>query len=733
MKKFVSTAYFLSLFLLILIMARNAQTRDKESFNISRTMKEVVWNIAKEMKDIPLGHGSIHELVEAMANNPDIYRKAARASRIVVCGKGYDLASGLRSNFPSGEELHSIYKAMIDTGMIDKYEQKNVFNTMKYVQVGKWDFRLLPERIRKKIDAIHQIAASSDPNKLVSALLRSGDMASLSHEFYGAGPLDRNTPPQKERSLKKKAETRPSPIQGLRSESARSTWARTYGDPYYDYAMSIQLTNDGGYVVAGYSALNYGPYYQDAFVMKLSSEGEIQWQRAYDGAASASSIKQTTDGGYVVAGYTSANDITDYDFWVSKLDSSGDIEWQQAYGGSEGDWANSIWQTTDGGYIVAGMTKSFGAGDYDLWILKLSSSGAIEWQRAYGEQEDDIGESIQQTSDGGYIVAGGTTSFGTEVHDYDILVLKLSVAGDIEWQKTYGKASSESAHSIQQTADGGYILVGDGTVQDNIIVKLSSAGNIEWQRTYWGNSEDRLRSIKQINDGGYIAAGYTCSFGGRSYDAWLIELTAAGDIVWQFVYGGEESEMGMDVGQDQDGRYIVAGYTWSFGAGNSDILVLKVSPSGGIEKFPEIARGSSAIVSEASLAAQDMNIVPQETTITALVVSVTSYSTNKQNQLVFSPPSNFMAKRILNRSLSQAEYIDLLTWTANPNNSDLNIVKHRVYQIEYYAGKRLLAELDPDNLEYLIMNVPKSAYREYAVSNVNDKNEEGMLAFIEVR
>jgi uncharacterized delta-60 repeat protein len=730
MKKFVFTAYFLSLLLLILIIAGSAQTRDKEFFSIHRTMKEVIWNIAKEMRDVSVGSGSVSELVEAMANNPNIYRKAARASRIVVSGKGYDLAGGLPSDFPSGEELHSIYRAMIDTGMIDKYEQKNVFNTMKYVRISKWDFRLLPERIRKKIDAIYQIATSSDPNKLISSLVSNGDITNRSHKLYGSGPLDRSIPLQKEKSLKKKSEARPGPIQSLKSELARSTWARTYGDASYDYAMSIQQTSDGGQIVAGYSLLFLAPGYQDAFVLKLSSGGEIQWQRAYDGADTVSSIKQTIDGGYVVAGYTSANDITEYDFWISKLDSSGNMEWQQAYGGSDGDWANSIWQTTDGGYIVAGMTQSFSAGDYDLWILKLSSSGDIEWQRAYGGNGHDVAESIQQTSDGGYIVAGGTSSIGAGLYDY--LVLKLSAAGDIEWQKTYGKTWSESAHSIQQTADGGYILAGDEPGRDNVIVKLSSTGNIEWQRTYWGDSEHRVRSIKQTNDGGYIVAG-TTSYAGRAYDTWLIKLTAAGDIVWQCVYGGEKDEIGMDIDQDQDGRYIVAGYTWSFGAGNSDILILKVSPTGEIEKFPEITRVSNAIVSEASLVAQDIDFVPQETTITAFIMSVTSYSTNKQKRLVFSPPSNFMGKRILNRSLSQAEYIDLLTWTANPNNSDLNIVKYRVYQIEYYAIKSLLVELDPDDFEYLIRNVPKSAYREYAVSNVTDKDEESMAAFIELR
>jgi len=547
-----------------------------------------------------------------------------------------------------------------------------------------------------------------------------------------SGSLDKRDPFQKENTLKKKTEKRRRPIQRLRQAFSRTTWARTYGDLYYDYAKSIKPTSDGGYIVTGYSTLTFSPHSYDASIIKLSSDGEIQWQFGYDGADSASSVRQTIDGGYIVAGTTTTNDITKNDFWVLKLDSAGNIEWQRAYGGGYGDWASSIWQTADGGYIVAGTTVSFSDGDDDIWILKLSSSGDIEWQRTYGGYDHDFAESIQQTSDGGYILAGGTRSFGAGI--YDFLVLKLSAAGDIEWQKTYGETGSESAYSIQQTGDGGYILAGEDG-RDIVIVKLSSTGAIEWQRAYsfWVGSNDHACSIKQTDDGGYIVAGYTYSFGDRGCDIWLIKISSTGDIEWQRTYGGEENEIVTEIDQNTDGGYIVAGYTWSFGAGNSDCLILKVSSSGEIEKFPELTRVTSALAEEASFVAQDIDIIPQETNIIAISPSVTSYIAFKKNRLVFSPPINFSARRVLNRSLSQAEYIDLLTWAANPNNSDLNIVKYRIYKTDIYSWpKSLVAELDANILKYLVRNVPKSINRTYAVCGVTDKDEEGMQVSIEV-
>jgi len=207
-------------------------------------------------------------------------------------------------------------------------------------------------------------------------------------------------------------------------------WAKTYGGSSSDYVKSIQQTTDGGYIVAG-STYSFAAGVIDFWVLKLDSSGNVTWQKTYGGSGgdSASSIQQTTDDGYIVAGYTNSFAAGVIDFWVLKLDSSGNVTWQKTYGGSESDFASSIQQTTDGGYIVAGSTHSFGAGDEDFWVLKLDSSGNVTWQKTYGGSGGDSASSIQQTTDGGYIVAGSTHSFGAG--SSDIWILKLDSSGEI--------------------------------------------------------------------------------------------------------------------------------------------------------------------------------------------------------------------------------------------------------------------------------------------------------------
>ena len=263
------------------------------------------------------------------------------------------------------------------------------------------------------------------------------------------------------------------------------TWQKTFGGKNDDEANSIQQTTDGGYIVAG-STESLGTGGKDVYILKLNSKGEIEWQRIFDGGSNdqATSIQQTTDGGYIVAGWTESFGFGYYtDIYILKLNSKGEVEWQKTFGGEYDDGAKSIKQTTDGGYIVAGWTKSFGSGEGDVYILKLDSKGEVEWQKTFGGKYDDEANSIQQTTDGGYVVAGWTKSFGSAWWE-DVYILKLNSKGDLEWQKTFGGGDDDVATSIQQTMDGGYIVAGwtksfGSGGEDAYILKLDSKGEIE--------------------------------------------------------------------------------------------------------------------------------------------------------------------------------------------------------------------------------------------------------------
>ena len=314
------------------------------------------------------------------------------------------------------------------------------------------------------------------------------------------------------------------------------------------------------------------------------------WQKTYGGSDSgdeASSIQQTNDGGYIVAGWTSPLATGSYYVYIIKIDSNGNMKWEKTFGGSNADWAFSIQQTIDGGYIVAGRTSSLGAGSYDVYIIKLDSNGNMKWEKTFGGSSDDYALSIQQTSDGGYIVAGVTWSFGAGSADF--YIIKLDSKGDEVWEKTYGGSSSDYACSIQQTSDGGYIVAGytnsfGAGYGDVYIIKLGSNGNMKWEKTFGGSSDDRAYSIQQTSDGGYIVAGVTWSFGAG--DVYIIKLDSNGNKVWEKTFGGSNDDWANSIQQTKDGGYIVAGYTNSFGAGYGDFYIIKTDSEGNTGPYP---------------------------------------------------------------------------------------------------------------------------------------------------
>jgi uncharacterized delta-60 repeat protein len=404
-------------------------------------------------------------------------------------------------------------------------------------------------------------------------------------------------------------------------------WAKSYGGTGYDWAESIRQTSDGGYVVAGYTQ-SFGAGNTDFCVLKLNSDGTVFWQKTYGGANydEANSIQQTSDGGYIVAGYTQSFGAGFYDFCVLKLNSDGTVSWQKTYGGAGHDYASSIQQTSDSGYIVTGITLSFGAGAYyDFWVLKLTSTGTVSWQKRYGGTSDDYANSIQQTSDGGYIVAGYTQSFGAD--SYDFWVLKLNSDGTVAWQKTYGGANYDDAYSIQQTSDDGYIVAGRTSSfgagsYDFWVLKLNSDGAVAWQKRYGGADWELAYSIQQTSDGGYIVAGYTQSFGAGSYDFWVLKLNSNGIVAWQKRYGGADWELAYSIQQTSDGGYIVAGWTESFGVGGEDFWVLKLNSAGTIPFNP--ASGAQMVDTNAIPTATNATIADTTATVTNTSATVTA-------------------------------------------------------------------------------------------------------------
>jgi len=361
-------------------------------------------------------------------------------------------------------------------------------------------------------------------------------------------------------------------------------WFKHYGGSNNDLGKSIQQTSDGGYVFAGYTfSYTYGD--NDFAIYKLDSNGNKVWFKHYGGIANdeAYSVQQTSDGGYVVAGYTISYSYGGEDFAIYKLNSSGNKIWFKHYGGGNTDYAYSIQQTSDGGYVVGGYTLSYTYGSSDFAIYKLDSNGNKVWFKHYGGIGDDYCRSLQQTSDGGYIVAGETGSYAHG--SYDFAIYKLNSNGNKVWFKHYGGTNSDRGYSIQQTSDGGYVVAGYNNSYTNgdydfAIYRLNNNGDKVWFKHYGGTEFDAGQSIQQTSDGGYVVGGHTLSYTYGGHDFSIYRLNSSGNKVWFKHYGGYAEDIGYSVQQASDGGFVVAGHSSTYTYGSEDFAIYKLDSNG---------------------------------------------------------------------------------------------------------------------------------------------------------
>ncbi len=327
----------------------------------------------------------------------------------------------------------------------------------------------------------------------------------------------------------------------------------------------------------------------------------IDWQKTIgdNDSSTINSIQQTNDGGYILAGYKAIS-LNNYDYWIVKLNSNADIEWEKTYGGSNTDEAKSIQQTTDGGYIVAGSTFSNNGditnnnGYTDAWILKLTTNGAIEWQKTYGGSAGDYLVNIKQTTDNGYIAVGYTGSNNGDIPnnqgDIDAWIIKIASNGNLEWSKTFGGSGNEWINDAQQTFNGEYLIAGytfsnNGDITNNLgyidlwVIKLQTNGNLAWQKTYGGSNTDYANCIQKTNDGHYIIAGYTFSIDGNitnlhgNRDAWVIKIDDLGNILQQTTVGTNDHETAYNISQTHDNNFLIAGISQNTNSSINNIFI----------------------------------------------------------------------------------------------------------------------------------------------------------------
>jgi hypothetical protein len=391
-----------------------------------------------------------------------------------------------------------------------------------------------------------------------------------------------------------------------------TTWVKTYGDVNNDESSSIQQTSDGGFVVAGVKDIGTG--IGDAWVMKLYQDGTIDWQKTYANSYTdeARSIQQTSDGGFIISGETGFNGFGTGDIWILKLDAGGNITWEKAYGDEDlsgiQEIANSIKETFDGGYIVAGKTSG------DIWILKLDQDGDLIWQKSYGSEGLDNISDIQQTGDGGYIAAGETADsvLALKLDAFGNIIWGKS------YSNIY--YSYSSASSIRQTTDGGYIVAGLNSFSgdyDIWVLKLDSNGNVgpdfsgTWQKSYGTTGHDEAAaSVRQTTDGGFIVAG------NFSDNIWVLKLSQNGDVSWQYSYSSTSTstDYASSIEQTRDG-FIISGTTYDVSV-PEDFFLLKIDKNGDVNGCPIISTPMYPVNQPSSISVSNSSLYWASTSIT---------------------------------------------------------------------------------------------------------------------
>ena len=432
----------------------------------------------------------------------------------------------------------------------------------------------------------------------------------------------------------------------VQAQDPNILWQKTIGGSENEYLYSIKQTIDGGYIIGGASestisgdktdSSNGGP---DIWIVKTDAEGNIEWQNSIGGSYmdDLHSLELTPDGGYILAGESTSNisgDKSDNsrgmdDFWIVKINSSGNVEWDKTIGGSDSESFPQIRVFNNGYYIcgeswsnISGDKTESSKGETDYWLLKLDTSGNIVWQKTIGGSSYDSFTSMAITSDGGCALGGysdsnisGDKTENSRGYD-DYWIVKLNSSGTIEWDKTIGGSNADYLNSLIQTNDNGFLLAGESwsnisgdKTEDSLgegdywIVKLDVNGNIEWQNTIGGNDVDRSYSAHQTSDGGYIVGGFSKSDisgdknenGQGNFDFWLVKLNSVGIIEWQNTLGGSEIDGITSLIQSADGSYILGGNS------QSDISGDKTENSRGEQDYWIIKHAQSLGLQENSL------------------------------------------------------------------------------------------------------------------------------------
>lgn len=386
-----------------------------------------------------------------------------------------------------------------------------------------------------------------------------------------------------------------------RSKKLAGSFHRVIGGKSFDAARKIIKLSDGGFLVAGRSA-SYGMGDTDMLLIKINSSGETVWQKTYgeDETDEATDLIATKDGGYLVIGHSDSYGYSPdiKDMWALKLDKDGEEIWNETFGTEETiDEANGVVETEDGYILVGTSIDTHDDASSDILVVRINKEGEKIWEKKYGESGNEQGMDIISNGDG-YTIIGNTEGVGYEEGfskgRWDIMTIHISGDGTMEWKNAYGGKNNEMGNSIIATSDGGYLLGGYTysfavASLDAWVVKIDKLGKEIWSKNFGGLSTDEAFGLIETADGNIVMAGYTEVFepnedyeniSNDKLNIFLIKMTAAGEKIWERSIGGEHNQQAFDVVESGDGGLIIVGSTDSKVVSGVDVLIMKLDGTG---------------------------------------------------------------------------------------------------------------------------------------------------------
>lgn len=349
-------------------------------------------------------------------------------------------------------------------------------------------------------------------------------------------------------------------------------WSKTFGGAKSDQIYWIEQTSDKGFILAG-ETRSFGTGDSDAWLIRLNKKGDTVWTKRYGGSNDdlAEGVLEMKDGGFIFAGGTKSFGVGKRDVWIVRTNKYGDTLWTKTWGGTADDWGEEIRLTPDGGLVVPGWTTS-SRGDFDAVLIKLDMNGIIQWSQVYGGPSFDAVKSVVPLLDG-FMMAGVTRSFGAG--DADAWIIRTNLSGDILWTRTYGGARYDMPFCIIQTADKNFAFTGrnhsfghpDGNAWLHII---SRQGDSLWTNTYGGKEYEVTTFVAQTFDKGFILSGISKSIGAGEFDAYVVKTNEMGDTLWSQAFGGTKNDYSYCIKQINRHEFVIVGTTDSFGRGESD-------------------------------------------------------------------------------------------------------------------------------------------------------------------